>query len=386
MFSEIYFDNSATTKPSDQVLDYFYEVAKHSYGNPSSLHKKGIEAERLVKSARKQIAELLGTLTQEIIFTSGGSESNNLGIIGYLEANPRKGTHIICSKIEHPSILETFKMLENKGYIVDFLDVNSKGIIDIADLKEKVTKNTSLVAITFVNSELGTVLPMKEIINEIKNKNPETVVLVDGVQAFGKILINPKSLGIDMLSISSHKIHGTKGVGALFVNKGVKIHPIIWGGGQESNFRSGTENVQGVCAFGLAAKLIYEDTRIKYEKTMALNTYITEKILENFEFASINSNDKSIPYILNVAFEGVKAEVLLHSLEIKNIFISTGSACSSRKNVRSHVLTGIGLSPLKVDGSVRISFSAENTMEEAVLFIAGLKEIIPKIRFTRGKK
>lgn len=378
---EVYLDNSATTRPYDEVAEYMNYINKFIYGNPSSLHKKGIEAEKMMKKARQSIADTLGASPKEIFFTSGGTESNNLAIIGYLRANPRKGKHVITSKIEHPSVLEVFKFLEENGYNVDYIDVDKNGIIDLEMLKKKISKETALISIMYVNNEIGSIQPIDEIVKIRNTCNKETVFHVDGVQAFGKFKINPAKSGIDLLTISSHKIHGPKGIGALYVNEKVRIKPIIFGGGQETLIRSGTENLAGICGFGLACEICNENINANWSKVLEINKYFRNKLKENIKDIIIISPEDASPYILNVSFKNIKGEVLLHHLEEKEIYISTGSACSSRKSKRSHVLQAMGLSGDIIDGSVRFSFSEINTLEEIDYTVDALKEIIPKIRF-----
>lgn len=386
MYREIYLDNSATTRPFDEVVDYMSDINRNMYGNPSSMHTKGIEAEKLVKKARESIAVTLGADSREIYFTSGGTESNNLAIRGYLEANPRKGNHIITTAIEHPSVLEVFKHLATKGYRVDTIDVDAHGRIDLEQLKSKISKETALLSIIYVNNEIGAIQPIEEIVR-IKNAiNRETVLHMDGVQAYGKLAISPKKLGIDMMSVSSHKIHGPKGVGAVYVDKGVKIKPIVFGGGQESLLRSGTENVSGICGFGLAAEMIIKNINENDHKVSGLKQLFLEKLEDKVEDFKVLSTGQSLPYILNISFANLKSEVLLHHLEEKNIFVSTGSACSSRKNIHSHVLKAIGLEGKYIEGAVRFSFSSFNTEEDVNVTVEALKEIIPKIQIKRGGK
>ncbi len=384
---DIYLDNSATTRPYDEVIEYISEINKNVYGNPSSMHTKGLEAEKHIKSAREAIAKSLGAEGQEIYFTSGGTESNNLAILGYLEANPRKGKHVITTKVEHPSVLEVYKLLMERGYRVDFLEVDNNGIIDVGGLKGAINTDTALISIIYINNEIGTLQPLGDIV-EIKNSiNRDTVIHVDAVQAYGKMRILPRKLGIDLMSMSSHKIHGPKGVGALYIRKGIKIRPLFSGGGQESSMRSGTENVSGICGFGMAADMTYKKLDENYEKCRVLKAHFIEELKKELaEDVFIVSPEDSSPYILNVSFANIRSEVLLHHLEMKNIFVSTGSACSSRKNMHSHVLKALGLKPDKIDGAVRFSFSGFNTIEDIDETINALKDILPKINIKRGGK
>lgn len=384
--SEVYLDNSATTKPYDEVVQYIYDVSKRFYGNPSSLHTKGIEAENLVKKARKQISDALKADAREIFFTSGGTESNNMAIIGYLKANTRAGKHIITSEIEHPSVLEVFRYLAQEGYRVDFVPVDAQGTIKLDVLEKVIDSETALLSFMHTNNEVGTIQPIQEIHRIRKEVCPAAALHIDAVQAFGKTVLYPAGLNADLLSVSSHKIHGPKGLGALYVRKGVKVKPILLGGGQETALRSGTENVPGICGFGLAAEMIFSGIEENHAKVKALKEHFLKNIKENFEDAVINSPENALPYIINISFPNLKSEVLLHHLEQKNIFVSTGSACSSHKSGHSHVLKVMGVDPKYIDGAIRFSLSSSNTLEEMEETVSALKEIIPviSIKHRRG--
>ncbi|MDF2988556.1 MAG: cysteine desulfurase family protein [Eubacterium sp.] len=386
MSKDIYLDNSATTKPYDEVVQYIYEVSRNFYGNPSSLHTKGIEAENLVKKARFQIATVLKADSKEIFFTSGGTESNNMAIMGYLRANPRAGKHIITSEIEHPSVMEVFKHLESEGFRVNYIPVDQNGIIKLDILKEVINKETALLSFMYTNNEVGANQPIAEIDRIRKELSPSAVLHIDAVQAFGKTPVFQAGMNIDLLSISAHKIHGPKGIGALYIRKGIKVKPILLGGGQETALRSGTENVPGICGFGLATEMIFSSLEGNFLKAKELKQHFIEKLKQNFEDAVINSSDEALPYIINVSFPNLKSEVLLHHLEQKNIYVSTGSACSSHKSSHSHVLKAMGVSPKYIDGAIRFSLSAGNTMEELDETINALKEIIPVISIKRKGK
>jgi len=386
MIREIYLDNSATTKPYDEVVQYIYEVSKDFYGNPSSMHTKGIEAENLVKHARVQIAEVLKADAKEICFTSGGTESNNLAIIGFLKANPRSGKHIITSEIEHPSVLEVYKQLASEGYRVDYIPVDSQGIINLDALRNTLDNETALLSFLHTNNETGSIQPIEEIDKIRKTICPSAALHVDAVQAFGKTRIHPKSCGIDLMSFSSHKIHGPKGMGALYIRKGIKVKPIFLGGGQETSLRSGTENVPGISGFGLATEKVFSNLDKSYSQVSTLKEYFVSKIKECFEAAVINSPEQASPYIINVSFPNLKSEVLLHHLEQKNIFVSTGSACSSHKNNHSHVLQAMGVSSKYIDGAIRFSLSSSNSINDMDETINALKKIIPVISIKRGGK
>lgn len=382
----IYLDNSATTRQYDEVIDYISEISRDTYGNPSSLHTKGIEAERIITAARHNIAETLAAEEKEIFFTSGGTEANNLAIMGYLSANPRKGKHIITSVIEHPSVLETYRHMEQNGYDVDYIKVNREGFIILEELESKIRLDTALISMIMVNNETGAVQPIDEVVRVKNSKCRTAVVHADAVQAYGKISINPKKSGIDMLSVSSHKIHGPKGLGALYVSKNVKLKPILFGGGQEAAIRSGTENVSGIGGFGMAA-----DMKFRRLAEDAINAGLVKttfiKGLEscNFDWRLISPGNSS-PYILNVSFPGLRSEVLLHHLEERNIFVSTGSACASRKKSKSHVLSAMGLSAEVVDSAIRFSFSGFNGKEDSEITIEALRDIVPKITVKSAKR
>ncbi len=379
MYRDIYFDNSATTKPYEKVLDIMREVGGNCYGNPSSLHSRGIEAERLINGARDTVAGCMGAESKEIIFTSGGTESNNLAIRGYLEANSRKGGHIITTAIEHPSVLEVFRYLETKGLRVDYLEVGQDGKIILEQLEEKICDDTALISIMLVNNETGTIQPVNEVAVIRDRKNRNTVIHADAVQAFGKFMLNPAKSGIDLMSLSSHKINGPKGVGALYSSKRLKIKPLILGGGQEGLLRSGTENVPGICGFGLSAELSLKSLDGNHGIVTSLNSYLRRKLSGcSFDYCILSPASAS-PYILNISFPGLKSEVLLHHLEQKGIFVSTGSACSSRKNKKSHVLTAMGIDNRTADGAVRFSFSGFNTETEIDEMTDALETIIPVI-------
>lgn len=386
MDREIYLDNSATTKPYDEVIEYIAKVSREFYGNPSSLHTKGIESENLVKKARGQIAEALKTDSKDICFTSGGTESNNLAILGYLKANPRAGKHVITSEIEHPSVLEVYKQLAQEGYKVDYIPVDKDGVIRLDFLKDIVSDDTSIISIIHTNNETGAIQPIEEICSLRKKLCPKAVIHVDAVQAFGKTLINPSTCNVDLMSISSHKIHGPKGVGGLYIRKGLRLKPVLIGGGQESTLRSGTENVPGICGFGLAAETIFSKLDDNYKITNELRNHFVKRINDTFEDAVVNSPDNASPYIINVSFPNLKSEVLLHHLEQKNIYVSTGSACSSRKTHHSHVLKAMGVSSKYIDGAIRFSLSHTNSICEMDETIEALKEIIPIISIKRGGK
>lgn len=385
MNKEIYLDNSATTQPFEEVVQFMCEVSRKFYGNPSSLHTKGIEAENLVKRARTQLADVLKAEPREICFTSGGTEANNLAILGYLKANPRAGKHIITSEIEHPSVLEVYKQLASEGFKVDYVPVDKEGILKLEVLENAVSRETALMSFIHTNNEVGSIQPIEDINKIRKARCPDAALHIDAVQAFGKSAIYPSGENIDLLSFSSHKIHGPKGMGALYIRRGIKVKPVLLGGGQETALRSGTENVPGICGFGLAAERIFSAIGENYLKVKALKEHFEEKIRKYFPEAQINSSGEASPYIINVSFPDLKSEVLLHHLEQRNIYVSTGSACASHKNSHSHVLKAMGVSPKYIDGAIRFSLSFSNTVDEMDETVNALKEIIPVISIKRRK-
>ncbi len=381
----IYLDNSSTTQIYKEVSDYITETMNDNFGNPSSLHTLGIKAENAVKESRNIISKSLNCSKKEVYFTSGGTESNNLAIFGYLAANPRAGRHIITSQIEHPSVINAFENLKESGYEVDYVGVDECGIIRLDELKALIRKDTALLSIMYANNEIGAIQPIEEIVKIRDSIKKDLCIHVDAVQAYGKIKVHPKRLGIQMMSVSSHKIHGPMGSGALFIDESIKVKPIIFGGGQERNLRSGSENVPAIAGFGLAAKIMNKSIDENYKKVLKLNKIFKEKLNENFNDIKFNSCETSLPYILNVSFYGVKAEVLLHHLEAEGIFVSTGSACSEKRNLQSRVLKAIGLSKNQSEGAIRFSFSSENNEDEINKTIEALGRIIPGIKNSKFK-
>lgn len=383
---DIYLDNGATTKPSEEVIDIMVKAMREYYGNPSSLHRKGVEIEKLIKKARKQVAKASGADEGEIYFTSGGTESNNLAILGALQGNKRKGKHIITTKIEHPSVLNVFNMLEEDGYDVSYLSVDENGLIDIDEFNKELREDTVLISIMYVNNEVGTIQPIEKIVKSIKNRNNKPIIHVDAIQAFGKIKINLKKLKIDLMSISGHKICGPKGIGALYVRKGTKIKSIVFGGNQELGLRSGTENVPGILGLGVAAEIAKNNIDSNIEKMRSLKNILVDGIQSSLEKIKINGavDENSAPHILNISFEGMRGEVLLHTLEQRNIYVSTGSACSSRKKAYSHVLKEMGLTNDEMEGAIRFSFSPQNTEKQITYTIENLKKSIEDLRKVIG--
>lgn len=374
----VYFDNSATTKPHKKVIDEVALCMERYFGNPSSAHRLGVEAEKKASEAREEVAKLIGAEPREIVFTSGGSEANNTAIIG----TAGKGDHIITSKIEHPSVLRLLESMEEQGCEVTYLEVDGRGLVKLEQLAAAVKDNTRLVTIMHVNNEIGAIQPVAEIVKLVREKSKKARIHIDAVQSAGKLKLDVKELGVDMLSLSAHKIHGPKGAGALYIRKGLELKPLIWGGGQERGIRSGTENLPGIAGFGVAAAEAAVDRQKKSEQVHAVKRHFVNRLSE-LEDIVINSplDEVHIDNILNVSFRGVRGEVLLHALEDYGIYVSTGSACSARQaGHRNHVLTALGLKANDMEGAIRFSFSYVNTLEEVDYTIEALKKILPFLR------
>lgn len=383
---EIYFDNSATTRVFDSVRDIMTETMTADYGNTSSLHTKGVEAEQYVREARAEIAKSLRVKEKEIIFTSGGTESNNLAILGTAFANRRSGNHIITSCIEHASVYNTTAFLEEQGFRVTYLPVDHNGHVSPEDLRAAICDDTILVSIMYVNNEMGAVEPIAKLAQVLRETKPQAYFHADAIQAYGKYVIRPKKEGIDLLSVSGHKIHGPKGVGFLYVDERVKIRPILFGGGQQMGMRSGTENVPGCAGLGAAAKEIYRDHEAKVDHLYALKDRFVSGLheLEGVTVHGLTGRD-SAPQIVSAGFEGIRAEVLLHALEEKGIYVSSGSACSSNHPGISGTLRGIGVKESLLDSTLRFSFGVFNTEDEVDECLRVLKELLPLLRrYRRG--
>lgn len=378
---EIYLDNSATTKCFDEVAQMVAHMMTVDYGNPSSMHMKGVQAEQYIKQATEVIAKTLKVNEKEIFYTSGGTESDNMAIIGTAMANYRAGKHIVTTPMEHPAVGQCMKYLEKEGFEITYLQPDSAGCINPDDLEKSVRKDTILVSIMAVNNEIGSIQPIEQAGEIIKRKNPNTLFHVDAVQGYGKMEIYPKKWKIDMLSVSGHKIHGPKGVGFLYINEKVKIKPIILGGGQQKGMRSGTENVPGVAGLAKAAELVYANMECDVNKMYCLRDYFISQ-LDKMEGIKVNGAQgrKAAPHVVSVSVEGVRAEVLLHALEEKGIYVSAGSACSSHKPIPSATLQAIGLPKELLGSTVRFSFSVFTTKEEIDYAVNALREIIPMLR------
>ena len=383
---EIYFDNSATTRVFDSVRDIMTETMTADYGNTSSLHTKGVEAEQYVREARAEIAKSLRVKEKEIIFTSGGTESNNLAILGTALANRRSGNQIITSCIEHASVYNTTAFLEEQGFRVTYLPVDHNGHVSPEDLRAAICDDTILVSIMYVNNEMGAVEPIAKLAQVLRETKPQAYFHADAIQAYGKYVIRPKKEGIDLLSVSGHKIHGPKGVGFLYVDERVKIRPILFGGGQQMGMRSGTENGPGCAGLGAAAKEIYRDHEAKVDHLYALKDRFVSGLheLEGVTVHGLTGRD-SAPQIVSAGFEGIRAEVLLHALEEKGIYVSSGSACSSNHPGISGTLRGIGVKESLLDSTLRFSFGVFNTEDEVDECLRVLKELLPLLRrYRRG--
>ena len=382
---EIYLDNSATTKPYQEVVDKMVLALTTQYGNPSSIHKKGIEVEREIKEIRRNIARSLGAKENEIYFTSGGTECNNTIIRSVARLNKKTKNHIISTVIEHPSVLDTLKDLESEGFEVTYLPVDKDGKISIEDLKNAIKKETILVSMMHVNNEIGTIQPIEEIGKYLKSLDEKIYLHVDAVQSYAKIKFRPSRYNIDFMSVSGHKLHGPKGIGFMYVKENNRIKPLLTGGGQEIGIRSGTENVPGIYGIGEAVKVINKDLEGTIDKIRELRDLLKEEILANIDDVKINTPEDGVCHVLNVSFRGVRGEVLLHYLEQKEIYVSTGSACSSKKK-GSHVLNAIGLTPEEIEGAIRFSLSDLNTKEEILETIKVLKESVSDLRMIIGRR
>ena len=382
---EVYLDNSATTMCYPEVGEMVYKVMCQDYGNPSSMHRKGIVAEHYIRDAKEAISRIMKVNAKEIFFTSGGTESDNLALMGCARANRRGGNHLITSSIEHPAILNTMRHLEEEGFRVTYLPVDAKGKIKLDALREALCPETILVSVMYVNNEVGTVQPVREAAEIVKQYKPSIVFHTDAVQGFGKYRIYPKRMGIDLLSASGHKIHGPKGIGFLYIDSKVKIQPIVFGGEQQKNIRSGTENVPGIAGMGLASEMIYHDLDIKTALMRELKDYFLEGIA-GIEDTTVHgyTDEGSAPHIISVGVAGIRSEVLLHALEDKGIYVSSGSACSSNHPSVSGVLKGIGAPKDYLDATVRFSMSEFTTKEEIDYTLETLYNCIPALRkFTR---
>ena len=385
---ECYLDNAATTRPFPEVCELVSEVMYDGFGNPSSLHRKGLEGENYVRHAAEQIAKSLKCEVKNIIFTSGGTESNNMALIGISLANRRRGKHIITTCFEHPSVYEPLTYLEKQGYEVTYLPVDESGHVSASELRNALREDTILVSIIMVNNEVGALQDIEELSRTIKSYRDDIYLHVDAIQAYGKMAIVPKKLGIDLMSVSGHKIHGPKGSGFLYVGDKVKIHPYIHGGGQQRGMRSGTENVPAIAGLGLAAEMMHAHLQENREHLYELKRYFTSRITE-VQGAVVNACqppelEQTAPHVVSVSFAGVRSEVLLHALEDRGVYVSSGSACSSNHPGISGTLKAIGVEQALLDSTLRFSFSVETTKEELDYTIEQVKDLVPVLaRYTR---
>lgn len=384
---EAYLDNAATTRVFPEVREMMVQVMEEDFGNPSSKHTKGITAENYIKEAKETICTQLKCKPKEIIFTSGGTESNNMAFIGTAIANRRAGKHVITTRIEHASVHEPMAYLEEMGYDVTYLPVDSTGRVSVEKLENAIREDTFLISIMYVNNEVGSVQPIEQIGQMLKKKHPQILFHVDAIQAFGKYKIVPKKLGVDMMSVSGHKIHGPKGSGFLYVNEKVKIRPILFGGGQQDGMRSGTENVPAIAGLGVAVKEIYTGHLEKRAKLYELKKRLIAG-LQDVDGVTINALinpiEETAPHIVSVSFANTRSEVMLHALAQKGVFVSSGSACSSNHPELSGTLQAIGVKSELLDSTLRFSFSVMTTSEEIDYAIEVVKEVLPVLRkFTR---
>jgi cysteine desulfurase len=378
---EIYFDNSATTRCYDSVRDIVVQTMTGDFGNPSAMHRKGVEAEQYVKDSARILARILKVSEREILFTSGGTESNNLALVGSAMANRRSGMHIITTAVEHAAVAEPVAYLESQGFEVTILPVDGEGVVSVEALKNALREDTILVSVMYVNNEVGAVMPIEEIGKLVHEQSPKALFHVDAIQAFGKFRIYPKRMGIDLLSVSAHKIHGPKGCGFLYISDKARVTPQILGGGQQNGMRSGTDNVPGIAGLGVAAEEVYAHLDENVAHMRALKEQMAEGLLK---LPDVRLNGmapgEGAPHILSASFMGIRSEVLLHTLEDRGVYVSAGSACSSHKRKASSTLSAMGLPRDQIESTIRISFSEENTQEEVETCLEILGEVLPMLR------
>ncbi|MBE5858570.1 MAG: cysteine desulfurase [Butyrivibrio sp.] len=396
---EIYLDNSATTRVYKEVAEYMTKLMLEDYGNPSSMHHKGVVAEKYVKEAAEKIAKTLKVKPKEILFTSGGTESDNIAVIGGAIAKNRSGKHIITTRVEHPAVLNSFAYLEKEGFEVTYLNVGADGRIDLDELKNAIREDTTLVSVMAVNNEIGAREPVEEAAKIVHDINPEILFHVDAVQGYGKYRFTPEKSGIDLLSVSGHKLHGPKGIGFLYIRDGVRIVPISYGGGQQKGLRSGTLNVPGIAGIGMASEMIYKDFDEKTEKLYALKRRLIKGLTSKLDGITINGLlvsteeakempdeelldviKKTAPHIISVSVSGIRAEVLLHALEDKEIYVSSGSACATNHPQLSGTLKAIGVKKELLDSTVRLSMSEFTTEDEIDKTVEAFEQIVPMLR------
>lgn len=386
MKRQIYLDNAATTPLLPEVMDEITRCLAEDFGNPSSLHRLGLQSERRIKDSRNSIARLMNVPTEDVIFTSGGTESNNLAILGATRARNRYGKHCITTQIEHSSILNTFGYLEGEGWDISYLPVDNHGILDLDKLKDAIKPDTVLVSIGYVNSEIGSIQPIREIGMFLKSNHPDIIFHSDAVQAFGRLNLKPLDWGLDLMSASGHKVHGPKGVGILYIRKGTPLATLQWGGGQEMGIRSGTENLSGIAGFGKAAELLHQFMDRDDNTIAGMKKALAEGIAKAVPEAVLNGPmpDRGAPHILNISIPGIRGETLLHVLESHGVYVSTGSACSSRRTKISHVLYAIGVTGPVAEGAIRLSLSYMSDPDELSSVPDILRESVDQVKkFTR---
>lgn len=377
----VYFDNAASTKVSEAAIEIMVKTMREDYANPSAKHIMGMEAEKYMREAQEIIAKTLKVAPKEIIFTSGGTESNNMALIATAHAHSRSGKHIISTSVEHAAVYEPLGCLREEGFDISIIPVDRYGHIDMEKLQNALRKDTIIVSAMFVNNEIGTLEPIEEMAALVHKYNPKIIFHTDATQAYGKYKIYPKRMGIDLMSTSAHKLHGPKGVGFLYADAKVKIKPLIYGGGQQRGMRSGTLNIPSIAGFAVAAKEAYENLEERREHVLKIKDYLIDK-LENKEGIHINSQRgrESAPHILSISVRGIRSEVLLHALEEYSIYVASGSACSSNHPGISGTLRGIGLAEDLLGSTIRLSFSDQNSIEEAEYFLEKFNELLPKLR------
>lgn len=382
MEKEIYLDNAATTKPYKEVVEVVANCMLNTYGNPSSLHKKGIEAENIIKEASTFLSKQVGALPEEVIYTSGGTESNNTAISGAALAYKRQGNKIITSSIEHASVQEMMYALEELGFVIETVQVDNKGMIDLDELSHKIDEKTLLVSLMHVNNEIGSIQPIEEVGKLIKAKNKETLFHVDATQSFSKLPIHMGKAKIDFLSCSAHKFHGPRGIGLLFKRKNIRMKILLYGGGQQGNWRSGTENVPGIAGTLKAVQISFAHQKENEEHMQLCKTYLANNILSQINDTWVNGPDfkESAAHILNIGFKDIRSEVLLHALENEGIYVSSGSACSSHKKEKNNVLKAIGNTTGQLDNAIRFSFSYDTSIEDLKKVVEVLKIQVPLLR------
>lgn len=382
---EVYLDNSATTACFEDAAQLMHRILCEDYGNPSSLHHKGVEAEAYLRYANETFAKILKVNEKEIFFTSCGTESDNIALVGTAMANHRTGRHLITTRIEHPAVLQPMAYLEKQGFEVTYLSVDRQGRISLEELEQAVRADTILVSIMHTNNEIGSIQPIAEAGALIKKRNPNTLFHVDAVQGFGKARIYPGKMHIDMLSASGHKIHGPKGIGLLYMREGAKVSPIMYGGGQQRGLRSGTENLPGIAGFAKAAELVYQDLEQDVDRMYGLREKLTSEV-KDIEDIVLNGcpGREGAPHVVSVSFRGVRSEVLLHALEERGIYVSAGSACAAHKPQPSATLRAVGVEKELLESTIRFSLSGFTTEEEIAYTCQNLEEIVPKLRrYTR---